>query len=698
MYKDAYAYNEHRIGSKKGSLLMYKMIASQKNRVIWLNLFRCLQHRYASSKRVVLLGLVYILSMLSWACTPNPYITRPKQKYTKQSTPTPRKATQPVPRKVQPLSVRSNPPTHTHLPRKRPPSKAFTRGQNPIKRQPRHYSRMAHPSYSSAYSYRYYLQGRLHAIEKRRAQAIQSFKSALVYHPTSSFLRFCIAEQYAHQKQFRRATFWLKQAIRIKKKYASAYHLLGRISVQKKQPKKAIAYFRTALKQHPTFAKAYIDMYATLEQQARPIHEKKAVLNTMLKHLPQRFEGYYFLGVLKEEQGKLRQAIRYYRKALNRNPSHYNSLLRLGHIYENKKDIRHAIRTYHTILDYQPNAWSTRIALACLFLKRKKPHDTTLAQYQFRYIMQEAIHHTSEERAYRIGSGLFHCNLMTESTQWLKRALSIRKMYPEAQLALGIVYNKLRRWSAALVHLRHVSPKKKTLYIEAQAQLVRALLHTHSVQDAWLTVERARIQLAQQPKDWIRIAQIYIEHAPQAAIQRELQQLLQQLNQLPNHEELLHLIALTYYKKKHFKTCEKYLLRILKNNAKHGPSLNFLGYVYAERKKNLKRAEKLIKRALRITPNNAYYLDSLGWVYYQKRAYNKARKVLERAVRQLPYDPTVLHHLARVYHRQRMWKKARYIYLKALRLKPSQTLQIRIQKAIRNIKRYTSRRKVRRSR
>lgn len=78
-------------------------------------------------------------------------------------------------------------------------------------------------------------------------------------------------------------------------------------------------------------------------------------------------------------------------------------------------------------------------------------------------------------------------------------------------------------------------------------------------------------------------------------------------------------------------------------------TLNYLGYMWADRGENLEQALKMIRRAVQQDADNGAYVDSLGWVLYRLGQYAEAREHLERAARLASGDPVVLEHLGDVY-------------------------------------------------
>jgi tetratricopeptide (TPR) repeat protein len=111
-------------------------------------------------------------------------------------------------------------------------------------------------------------------------------------------------------------------------------------------------------------------------------------------------------------------------------------------------------------------------------------------------------------------------------------------------------------------------------------------------------------------------------------------------------------------------------LALLKKDPEHAPSLNYLGYMWAESGKNLDQAHEMLVRAVGHEPNNGAYVDSLGWVYYRLGNLDLAEKYLTDATTLLPRDATVHEHLGDVLVKRGDKERALRSYRMALSLDP----------------------------
>jgi len=103
--------------------------------------------------------------------------------------------------------------------------------------------------------------------------------------------------------------------------------------------------------------------------------------------------------------------------------------------------------------------------------------------------------------------------------------------------------------------------------------------------------------------------------------------------------------------------------------AKHpddAASLNYLGYMYADRGVKLEEAREMLLKAVSLDPTSGAYIDSLGWVYFKLGDYDLAEKHLTEAVRLTPTDATVNEHMGDLFRALNEPAKAGDWYRKAL--------------------------------
>jgi tetratricopeptide (TPR) repeat protein len=110
-----------------------------------------------------------------------------------------------------------------------------------------------------------------------------------------------------------------------------------------------------------------------------------------------------------------------------------------------------------------------------------------------------------------------------------------------------------------------------------------------------------------------------------------------------------------YQREKMFDQAEVEFRKVLSTTPPSDPqaaaTLNYLGYMNADRGVKLEESVNLIKQALTFEPNNAAYLDSLGWAYFKLGKYDLAEENLNKAAAHMGSDPTVQEHLGDLYQK-----------------------------------------------
>jgi len=107
----------------------------------------------------------------------------------------------------------------------------------------------------------------------------------------------------------------------------------------------------------------------------------------------------------------------------------------------------------------------------------------------------------------------------------------------------------------------------------------------------------------------------------------------------------------TYEREKKFDEAEAEFKKILASSPQSAATLNYLGYMNADRDVRLEESLNYIKTAVSLEPTNGAYLDSLGWAYFKLGKYDLAEENLTKASLRMGSDPTVQDHLGDLYQK-----------------------------------------------
>ncbi len=165
------------------------------------------------------------------------------------------------------------------------------------------------------------------------------------------------------------------------------------------------------------------------------------------------------------------------------------------------------------------------------------------------------------------------------------------------------------------------------------AKLLQPLLHG-SVEDGPVYLDIA--QVYERGKDY-PAAELAAQKAESLATHRD------------DRENAWFMQGAIYERQKKYDLAEQAFRKVLAENPDNAPTLNYLGYMLADRGARLDEALSLVLRALAQDPTNGAYLDSVGWAYFKQDKLPEAEDYLRKAATRTLHDPTVLGHLGDLY-------------------------------------------------
>jgi len=107
----------------------------------------------------------------------------------------------------------------------------------------------------------------------------------------------------------------------------------------------------------------------------------------------------------------------------------------------------------------------------------------------------------------------------------------------------------------------------------------------------------------------------------------------------------------TFEREKKYDEAEAEFRKVLMVDPNNATTLNYLGYMNADRGVRLEESLGYIKLAVQLEPANSAFLDSLGWAYFKLGKYDLAESNLLKASQHMGADPTVQAHMGDLYQK-----------------------------------------------
>ncbi|MBK5258067.1 MAG: tetratricopeptide repeat protein [Thermoanaerobaculia bacterium] len=458
--------------------------------------------------------------------------------------------------------------------------------------------------------------------------------------------------------------------------YAQVLTKLGRGSESR-------VYLERAVLLDPTFSPAILQL-VDIYQKENEWRKAAEVLQPLIDQDPvnvelQRNQAYFYL-----RAGLPENARKAFRTLVDADPSDARSLFYLAESLNDLQQFEEADKIYRKLLEKSPSDPDLLASFGLTQIGQRKLDD---AEKTFRTLLKvEAV---PDNLAVLARTQLAFIELQRENYDAAVEAAKpvfVFRDKPNAQ-AINIALEALRKQKKYSEGVALLEPLTTAFTADpfVNARYVE-MLHRSGEK------EKARIAAATQAKFGTRSVVATAEAFIQAGDNDAGIDLIKNaLASKPDEIELKFELGSALERAGRHDASEKAFLEILEKHPEHAGTLNYLGYMWADRNVNLDRAADMLQRAVAQEPRNGAYVDSLGWVYYRQGKLDLAEKFLTDAARLLPRDATVHEHLADVLLKRGQRQRALELYRTALSFDPSADDGAKLRSKISDVERQSQR-------
>ena len=499
-----------------------------------------------------------------------------------------------------------------------------------------------------------------------------------------------------------------EQIIKIEPDDIDDHLLLGRLYSMPSDYKdyaKAEKEFKTAVKLQPESEEAVTYLAYLYNEEG-----DTARATQVLSSIPDKSRSaklYSALGYTYEQQKQYKQAIDAYRRAIALDRDNLDAIRGLAQNLLNDGQTDAALEQYKVIADTNPEDAQTYLHMAEIYRKSGK-FDLALENLKKAgSLVQDSI-----EVPYNIAAVYQAQGRYDEAAQTmqdlLKKTEKADDTYTQSEKnnravfweRLGTIYRENNNSAAALDAFRKMltlgddnaergyqqiidtyrESKQWQQATDAAKEAVEKLPNDRGLKMVYASqladmgqadkgIEQVKSMLRGKPEDrevYITLAQMYsrLKRWPDA------EQALEKAEQLSTKDEerqyVYFLRGSTLERQKKYDEAESSFRKVLATRPDDPNTLNYLGYMLADRGVKLDEAITLIKKAVDLDPANGAYLDSLGWAYYKQGKFDLAEDNLIKASQRIGTDPTVQDHLGDLYQRTGRLKLAAAHWERAL--------------------------------
>jgi tetratricopeptide (TPR) repeat protein len=464
--------------------------------------------------------------------------------------------------------------------------------------------------------------GQLYTVKHDQKKAEEQFKTAQAIEPDSEEVILNLARMYADNGDINHAAKVIAD-VPVNDRTAKMEFTLGAIYDQMKQPKNAIEAYKRAADMQPGDPRT-LDALAQALMSDDQFDEALKQYRAFAASDPENASPLVHIADILSRQGKYDEALTTVRKARQLDPTSLEAGFSEGRLLDILGRFDEAAKTYSSMVDLTSHANGAYTdeeknnrsifleRLGSIYIEQNKTEEAA-ATYQKMIDMggdSEIRGYQSQVDAYR-------------QSQQFDKSLEV------AHKAVA------------------ANPKKR----ELKLMLAGELADRGKVDEAFAITKEL---LANTPDDrmvWIAISQMNVR----LRRWKDAEDAMAKAEPLTTKKEdklyLLFLRGELAERQKHYEPAEQYFRQVLDLDASNAMTLNYLGYMLADKGMRLPEALKMIRKAVDQEPWNGAYLDSLGWVYFKMGEYELAEDNLRQAVARNQTDPTVHEHMGDLYEK-----------------------------------------------
>jgi tetratricopeptide (TPR) repeat protein len=465
--------------------------------------------------------------------------------------------------------------------------------------------------------------GQLYTVKHQPEKAEEQFKTAQAIEPESEDVVLNLSRLYAESGDMQHAVKAI-EAVPVDGRTPKMEFTLGALYDQLKQPKDAIAAYKRAEDQEPGDLQTMDALAQALlndDQLDAALKEYKDLASAD----PESAEAEAHVAEIQRRQGKYEDALATVKKARKLDPNLLEAGFNEGLLLDILGRFDEAIQTYQEMVDVTSHANGA-------YTDEEKNN---------RAIFLE-----------RLGTVLLEENKIDQAIAAYQKMIEMGGSYAERGYQGQVdAYRDAKEFDKAIEVSRKAvanDPKNRDLKVMLAGELAdqkpdeafalaKSLLDgaTNDEQRAvWLAIGQMNVRL----RRW-KDAEDAFDKAEPLTTKKE------------DRTYLFFLRGELAERQKRTDQAEQNFRQALDLDPGNAMTLNYLGYMWADKGIKLPDALKMVKKAVEMEPMNGAYLDSLGWVYFKMGEYELAEDNLRQAVNRTQTDPTVHEHLGDLYEK-----------------------------------------------
>jgi tetratricopeptide (TPR) repeat protein len=502
-------------------------------------------------------------------------------------------------------------------------------------------------------------------------KAIEQFEEIVKLEPNNVDDRLLLGRLYSSNNELQKAEEQLKMAVKLQPDSEEAVTTLAYLYNTEGDTTRA-AQTLSAFPEGEGSAKLYLALGYTYEQKKdykNAIHAYEKAVD--LDH--DNLDAIRGLAQNLMNDGQLDAALAQYKIIEDANPEDAETSLRIAEIYRKQGKFELALEDLKKAEETVPDSIEVAYNIAAVYQAQGRYDD---AIQKLRELLDKTKkvdgNYSAAERTNRavflerLASVYRDQNNIPQAVETYKRLIALGDDNAVRGYQLWIdTYREAKQWQQATEVAREAvqkMPKDRSLRMVLDAQLADS-----GEPDKALADVKSLLKGTPEDRDiYIALAQMNTRLKRFSDAEKALDK-AQELSTKPEDKRyVIFLRGSTYERQKKYDEAESEFKKVLADDPTNAMTLNYLGYMLADRGVKLDEALNLIQKAVDLDPTNYAYLDSLGWAYFKLGKFDLAETNLVKASQRVGTDATVQEHLGDLYQKTGRLKLAAIHWERAL--------------------------------
>jgi tetratricopeptide (TPR) repeat protein len=466
--------------------------------------------------------------------------------------------------------------------------------------------------------------------------------------------------------------------------------VLGQLYHAKHDEKGAEAQFKAALAIEPDTEEAVLNLARLYSEKGEIEHEANVLESVPVEHRTPKMED--VLGSTYEQLKKPEEAIKAFQRAVDMEPGDAETLGALGKALLDDNQLDEALKQYKSLAGADPDNAGALVQISEILRRQGKYEEALTAIRKARKMAPDDL-----DAGYHEGILLDALGRFDEATQLYEQMVDLTSHANGAYTTdeknnRGIFLERL----GGIYHEQNKTPEAIAAYQKMIDMGGDTAVHGYQYQaDTYRdarqydkAVEVARKAVEANPKDrdlklmlagelgdlgktdeglamakgllanndsdraiWLAIGQMNLRARRWKEAEEAFSKAEPMTAKKDDRTYLIFLRGELAERQKHFEQAEQFFRQVLAQEPDSSMTLNYLGYMLADKGIRLPEALEMIRKAVKAEPMNGAFLDSLGWAYFKMGDYEQAEENLRQAVQRDQSDPTVHDHLGDLYEK-----------------------------------------------